>query len=72
MKTGRTALNLRKTLNFYRTLNICKAFDICKILLTLDGRSGTHGVSKASENKASRPVLDVEEVTVSLSTNVKA
>ena len=30
-----------------------------------------HKVSEAREDKASRPVLDTEEVTVLLSTNVK-
>ena len=52
-------------------LNIRKALDIRKILLPLDGRNGTHGVSEAREDKAGRPVLDAEEVTVSLSTNAK-
>ena len=37
----------------------------------MDGRSGTHGVSKVREDKAYRPVLDAEEVTVLLSTNAK-
>ena len=72
MKTSRTVLNLCKTLNLYRTLDICKAFNIHKILLTLDGCSGMYRVSKVSKNKASRPVLDIEEVTISLSTNAKA
>ena len=60
MKTGRTAPDIRKTL------------DIRKILLPLDGRNGTHRVSKIREDKADGPVLDAEEVTVSPSTNVKA
>jgi len=62
MKTGRTAPKLplfRKTL------------DIRRILLPLDGHNRTHRVSKAREDKASRPVLDAEEVTILLSINVK-
>jgi hypothetical protein len=51
--------------------NIRKALDIRKILLLLGGRSETHGVSKAREDKAGRPVLDAEEVTVLPSTNAK-
>ena len=66
MKTSRVAPNIRKTVNLYRTL------DIRKILLPLDSRNGTYRVSEARENKACRPVLDVEEVTVLLSINVKA
>jgi len=46
-------------------------FNIRKILLPLDGRSGTYGVSKVYEDKAYRPVLDVEEVTVLPSINAK-
>ena len=38
----------------------------------MDNRNGTHGVGRAREDKAGGPVLDVEEVTVSLSMNVKA
>jgi hypothetical protein len=57
VKTGRIALDLRK------------ALDIRKILLYLDGRNGTHGVSKVREDKASGPVLDAEEVTVLPSSN---
>ena len=57
--------DLRKTVNLHRTLNIRK------ILLPLDGRSRTYGVSKAYKDKAIRPVLDTEEVTVLLSTNAK-
>ena len=49
-----------------------RTLDIRKILLPLDGRNGTHGVSEIREDKASRPVLDAEEVTVLLSTSVKA
>ena len=69
MKTGRTAPELplsRKTFDLRRTLNIRK------ILLPLDGRNGTYGVSEARENKACRPVLDAEDVTVLLSMNIKA
>ena len=66
MKTGRTVLD------FCKTFDLCKALDIRKILLPLDGRNGIYGVSEAREDKASGPVLDVEEVTVLLSTNVKA
>jgi len=69
---SRKTLDLRKTVNIRKILNIRKAPDIRKILLPLDGRNGTYGVSKAREDKACRPVLDAEEVTVSLSTNVKA
>jgi hypothetical protein len=72
MKTGRTALDLRKTFDIRKTLDIRKALDIRKILLLLDDRNGTYGVSEAREDKASRPVLDAEDVTVLLSTNVKA
>ena len=68
----RTTFSIRKTPNLRRTLNICKALDICKILLPLDGRSRTYGVSKAREDKAYRPVLDAEEVTILLSINAKA
>ena len=59
MKTGRTVLDP------------CKALDIRKILLLSDDRSGTYGGSQAHEDKTSGPVLDAEEVTVSLSTNAK-
>ena len=56
----------RKTFDLHRTLNIRK------ILLPLDSRNGTYRVSEARENKAYRPVLDAEEVTVLLRINVKA
>ena len=56
----------RKTFDLRRTL------DIREILLPLDSRNGTHGVSKTREDKASRPVLDAEDVTVLPHTNVKA
>ena len=59
MATSRTALDLRRTLN------------IRKILLPLDGRSRTYKVSKVREDKACRPVLDTEEVTILPSTNAK-
>jgi hypothetical protein len=68
MKTGRTAPELplfRKTPDLYRTPNFRK------ILLPLDGRSGTYRVSKAREDKADGPVLDMEEATVLLSMNAK-
>ena len=55
--------------NLYRTLNIRKVLDICKTILPVDERSGTYRVSK---DKTNRPVLDAEEVTVSLSISVKA
>jgi hypothetical protein len=76
-KTGRTALNLRKILNIRKTpdlrkvLDLRKALYLRKILLPLDNRNGTHRVSEAREDKASRPILDAEEVTVSPSTNTK-
>jgi len=80
MKTGRTApklplfrkaVNLCKTVNIYRILDIRKVPNIRKILLPLDSRNGTYGVSKARKDKASGPVLDTEEVTVLLSINIK-
>ena len=67
----RKTLNLRITLDIRITLNIRKVLDIRKILLPLDSRNRTYGVSEARENKACRPVLDAEEVTVSPSTNAK-
>ena len=72
MKTGRTALDLRKTFNIRKTFDLRKALDIRKILLPLDGRSRTYEFSKVHEDKACRPVLDAEEVIVSPSTNAKA
>ena len=69
--TGRTALDLCKTLNICRTLNIRKVLNIRKILLPLDSRNGVYRVSKARKDKASGPVLDVEEVTILLSLNAK-
>ena len=71
MKTGRTALDLRKTFNIRKTFDLRKALDIRKVLLPLDGLTRIYGVSKVREDKACRPVLDVEEVTVLLSTNAK-
>ena len=59
MKTGRAGLDLRKTP------------DVRKILLLLVDHSRTHKVSKEREDKAGRPVLDAEEVTISPSTNAK-
>ena len=64
--------DLRRTPNLRRTLNIRKALNIRKVLLPLDGLSGTYGVSKVREDKACRPVLDAEEVTVLLSTSIRA
>ena len=64
--------DLCKTFDLCRTLNICKVLNIRKIILPVDECSGTYRVSKAREDKASRPVLDAEEVTVLLSTSVKA
>ena len=55
--------------NIRKTFNLRKALDIRKILLLLDDRNG---VSEVCEDKASGPVLDAEEVTVSPSTNAKA
>ena len=72
METGRRATDLCKILNLCKALDLYKALDIRKILLLLNGRSGTRGVSKVRKDKAGRPVLDVEEVTVLLSTNAKA
>jgi hypothetical protein len=65
-------VSLRKTLDIRKILDIRKTPDIRKILLPLDGRNGTYEVSKVCEDKACRPVLDAEEVTISLSTNAKA
>ena len=64
MKTGRIP-------NLYKTLNICKTFDIRKILLLLDDRNRIYRVSKVRKDKASKPVLDIKEVTILLNTNVK-
>jgi hypothetical protein len=63
--------DLRKTSDIRKVLDLRKALDIRKILLLLDDRNGTHGVSEVREDKAYRPVLDAEEVTVLPSTNVK-
>ena len=71
MMTSRIALNLHKTPNIYKTLNIYKVLNIRKILLPLDSRNGVYRVSKAREDKASRPVLNTEEVTILLSLNAK-
>jgi len=65
------ALNIYKTFNIYKAVNIYKAINIRKILLPLNGYSGMYGVSKTSEDKASRPVLDVEKVIALLSINAK-
>ena len=57
-----------KTVNLYKTVNIYKTLNIRRVLLPLNSRNGTY---KVSEDKASGPVLDVEEVTILLSTNAK-
>jgi hypothetical protein len=67
----RKTINLHKTIDIRKTLNIRKALDIRKTLLLLDGRNGIYGVSKVCKDKAYRPVLDTEEVTILLSTNIK-
>ena len=72
IKTGGTAPDIRRTPDLRRTLNIRKALDTRKVLLPLDGRSGTYGVSKVRKDKASRPVLDAEEVTILPSTSIRA
>jgi len=54
-----------------KTFDIRTIFNIRKILLPLDGRSGTYRVSKVCEDKAYRPILDAEEVTILPSTNAK-
>jgi len=77
-KIGRTAPDIRRTFVLRKALDLRKAFNlrrtpnIRKILLPLEGRNGTHGVSKARKDKANGPILDAEEVTVSPSTNIKA
>jgi len=80
MKTYRTApelplsykaINFYKTLNVYKALNIYKAPNICKILLPLNNYNRMYRVSKAREDKAYRPVLDTEEITILLSINAK-
>ena len=68
---SRKTLDLRKAVNIRKISNICKIPNIRKILLPLDGRSGTHRVSKAREDKAGGPILDIKEVTVLLSLNAK-
>ena len=72
IETGRRAFDLRKILNLRKALNLCKALNIRKILLLLNDRSGMYRVSKVCKDKAGRPVLDAEEVTILLSTNAKA
>ena len=63
--------NIYKTPDLYRTLNIYRTLDIRKVLLPLDGLTGTYRVSKVCEDKAYRPILDMEEVTILLSINTK-
>jgi len=60
-----------KTINLYKTFNIYKALNIRKILLPLNGHSKIYRVSKAREDKANGPVLDVEEITILLNLNAK-
>jgi hypothetical protein len=67
----RKTFNIRTTFNTRKTFDLRKALDIRKILLLLDDRNGTYRVSEAREDKASGPILDAEEVTISPSTNVK-
>jgi hypothetical protein len=67
----RKTFNIRIIFNIYKTFNLRKALNIRKILLPLDDRNGTYGVSEVHEDKAGRPVLDAEEVTILLSTNTK-
>ena len=62
---------LYKTVDLRRTVDIRRTLNIRKVLLPLDDRSGAHRVSKVREDKASGPVLDAEEATVSPSTNAK-
>ena len=62
---------LRKTFNIRMIFNIRKALNVRKILLPLDGCSGTYRVSKVCEDKAYRPILDVEKVTILPSINAK-
>ncbi len=71
MKIGRTVLNLCKALNIHKILDLCKTLDIRKILPLLDDRNGMYRVSRTCEDKARRPALDMEEVTISLSINAK-
>ena len=68
IRTGGTALKLPLS---YKTINLYRTIDIRRTLLPLDGRNGTYKVSKVRKDKASGPVLDVEEVTVLLSSNAK-
>jgi hypothetical protein len=68
---SRRTLDIRKVLDIRKTLDLRKVLNIRKILLPVDGRNGTHGVSKVREDKAGGPVLDAEEVTVLPSTNAK-
>ena len=66
------ALNFYKTLNIYKAFNICKALNIHKILLPLDDCGKIYKINKVYKDKVSRPVLDTEEITILLNTNVKA
>jgi len=68
----RKTVNIRKILNLRKALDLRRTPNIRKILLPLDGRNRTHGVSEARKDKADGPVLDIKEVTVSPSSNTKA
>ena len=67
----RKTFDIRTIFNIRKTFDLRKALDIRKILLLLDDRSRTYEVSKVREDKAERPVLDVEEATVLPSMNAK-
>ena len=67
----RTIFNIRKAFNLCKAFDLRKALNICKILLLLNGRNRTRGVSKVRKDKAGGPILDAEEVTVLLSLNAK-
>ena len=60
-----------KTFNLYKTFNIRTIFNIRKIPPPLDGYSRTYKVSKVRKDKAYRPILNAEEVTISPSINAK-
>jgi hypothetical protein len=67
----RKTFKLRIIFNIYKTFDLYRALNIRKILLLLDNRNRTYRVSEIYKDKAGRPVLDVEKVTVLLSTNAK-
>ena len=68
----RKTVDLHKALDIRKTVDLRKTLDLRKVLLPLDGRNGTHGVSKVRRDKASRPVLDAEKTIILLSSNAKA